>query len=405
MDATTIRVREPRELLALLPHQLGFRPQDSAVAVSLRPPRGRVGLIARVDLDDVGDVVHGPALARGLVSHLVADGAFRAVLVLYTPFDPRSLGQGPGPEPVDAQTSGVPADGSSAEGCRKAAVVRAAARQFRDAAEAFLPEVAVWVVTDSGYLSLDCVDPACCPPGGRPLRDLDGTIVSAHMVLAGSLVADSRDELAQITPAGAQARHNTTRVAQRSRARRADAAHAGEGAVHRWRAEGLAAWREAMDRGLAGGPGAPPAVLGRIEASLTDVRVRDAILLALVTGTGDLPERTLVGPAGRPVGEVAAGTSDALGAIMDPQRGAPPDDELITAGVDVLERVIAHTRAPDQAPALTLLALIAWWRADGARAAVLLDRALAADPDHRLAVLLSAALARGLCPGWLRARA
>ncbi|RYV50330.1 DUF4192 domain-containing protein [Pengzhenrongella frigida] len=389
MDATTIRVREPRELLALLPHQLGFRPQESAVAVSLRHPRGRVGLIARVDLDDLGDVVGGPQLARGLVSHLVSDGAIRAVLVLYTAEDPRYPAAG---RPW-AAGSGVP---------RRATLARAAAEQFRESAVPFLPDVAVWVVARSGYLSLDCADEACCPPGGRPLRDLDETMVSAHMVLAGSLVADSRDDLARISPAAAQARHNTARVAQRSRARRVEARAAGAWAEHRWRAEGLASWRDAMERSLAGVAGAPPAVLGRIEAALTDVRVRDAVLLALVPGTGDLPERTLVGPTERAVGEVAASTSDALGVILDPHRGVPPDDELVTAGVDVLERVVAHTRTPDQAAALTLLALIAWWRADGARAGVLLDRALGVDPDHRLARLLNDAVTRGLSPGWMR---
>lgn len=379
MDATTIRVSEPRELLALLPYQLGFRPRESAVAVALRPPRGRVGLIVRVDLPDLGDGLHGPQLARGLVSHLVSDGARRAVLVLYTARDPR-----------------YPSD---AAGRSCAAVVRAAAEQFRAAAEPFVRDVAVWVVAGSGYLSLDCSEDDCCPPGGRPLRDLEGTAVGAHMVLAGALVADSREDLARIVPAPAPARRNVARVAQRWRARRADAA--GE-ALDRWRAEGLAAWRAAMERSIAGDTTARPAVLGRVEASLADVRVRDAVLLALVPGTGDLPERSLLCVPDSPDGPVAHGTSDALAAIIDSRRGVPPDEDLVRAGVAVLEQVMAHAHAQHQAPALTLLALLAWWQADGTRAGVLLDRALEADPAHRLALLLGEALAGGLGPGWVR---
>ena len=71
----------------------------------------------------------------------------------------------------------------------------------------------------------------------------------------------------------------------------------------------------------------------------------------------------------------------------------------------VLEALVAHGRAGAQAPALTLLALLAWWRGDGARARVLLDRALEDDPDYRLARLLDDALARrhpaglGAAPG------
>lgn len=387
MDATTIRVREPRELLALLPYQLGFRPQESAVAVSLRPPRGRVGLVARVDLRDLGEVVDGPQLARSLVSHLVSDGARRAVLVLYTAEDPRLAGSG---------------RGATRAALARAADSRAAAEQLREAAEPFLGDVPVWVVVHSGYLALDCTDDDCCPPGGRPLRDLEGTAVSAHMVLAGALVEDSREDLVRIPPASAGARRNTVRVADRWRARRASADLAGARRLDRWCAEGLAAWRTALDRSLAGDAPARPALLGRIEASLTDVRVRDAVLLALVPGTGNLPERSLVGRADRPEAEIAHGTSDALGAILDSRRGLPPDDVLVAAGAEVLERVVAHAHGKYQAPALTLLAVLAWWQGDGARASVLLDRALAVDPNHRLALLLGEVLAGGLAPGWVR---
>lgn len=46
--------------------------------------------------------------------------------------------------------------------------------------------------------------------------------------------------------------------------------------------------------------------------------------------------------------------------------------------------------------------MLAWWHGDGARAAVLLERALRADPGHRLARLLADALGAGLAPGWVR---
>lgn len=358
------------------------------MAVALRPPRGRVGLIARVDLPDLGDVVHGPQLARGLVSHLVADGARRAVLVLYTAQDPRYVGAGP--------------SAPMAAGRARAAVAQVAAGQFRAAAEPFLNDVSVWVVARAGYLSLDCTDDRCCPPGGRPLSDLEGTAVSAHMVLAGAMVADSRDDLVRIHPAPVASRRNAARVAERWRVRRIAAGAGGGAALDRWRAEGLAAWRATMDGVVAGQTAPPPALLGRIEASLADVRVRDAVLLALVAGTGDLPERSLTGEPDQPGKEVAHGTSDALGAIIDAQRGVPPDDVLVAAGAEVLQQVVAHARAKHRAPALTLLALLAWWQADGTRAGVLLDRALEADPAHRLAQLLNDALAGGLAPGWVR---
>jgi hypothetical protein len=71
------------------------------------------------------------------------------------------------------------------------------------------------------------------------------------------------------------------------------------------------------------------------------------------------------------------------------------------ASAAVLERLVAHQPAGERAPALTLLALLAWWGGDGARAGVLLDRALRCDASYRLALLLAEALAAGLAPGWV----
>ena len=71
------------------------------------------------------------------------------------------------------------------------------------------------------------------------------------------------------------------------------------------------------------------------------------------------------------------------------------------AHVRVLESVVAHGRRGAQPPALTLLALLAWWQGDGARARLLLERALQEDPDYTLAQLLDATLAAAVPPGWI----
>ena len=219
MEITTVRMSEARELLALVPHRLGFRPRHSAVAVSLRGPRGRVGLVVRVDLAHLADSQHGPALARRLLAYLGRDDAEQGVLVLYTDRDPRggarSGAPGRGPLPGRGRT-----------------VAR---------------RVPVWVVADSGYLSLDCVDD-CCPPGGRPLVDLDSTQVGAHLVLAGSAVADSREDIARIRSAGAERRRTVARARRRWESRRAEASVAGPDAVAAWRLDSVVAWREVVRR-------------------------------------------------------------------------------------------------------------------------------------------------------------
>lgn len=370
MDTPTLRVSEPRELLALIPHQLGFRPGESVVAVGLRPPRGRVGLVVRVDLADLADAGSGPALARGVLAHLDKDGAETAVLVVYTHDDPRR-----GPDPR----------------------VAAAVAHFRDAAAVPFGEVPAWAVTDSGYLSLDCHDD-CCPSGGRPLAELEATQVGAQMVLAGSAVADRREDVARIRPAGGEARRSVARVRRRWLTRGVEALDAGSEAVERWRSDAVAGWRQAVhERVERGRPSA--AALGRLESGLADPRVRDAVLVALVPGTGDLAERCVRGERPSPADDAALG--HALALLVDPVVGVPSPPEASRVHEAVLEAVVAHGEHGRQAPALTLLGLLAWWRGDGARAQLLLERALGDEPRYRLAHLVADMVAQGLPPGWV----
>ncbi|WP_149202935.1 DUF4192 domain-containing protein [Actinotalea subterranea] len=387
---TTIRTREPRELLALIPFQLGFRPVESLVLVSIRGDRARVGLVARVDLADVAHPEHGPQVARSLVSHMVADGARRCVAVVYT----------------DQATGGA------AVGHPTRAVAH-----VREAGEHFLDDMAAWVVSSSGYFALGCEDTACCPPGGRPLSELESTEVGAHMVLTGARVVETRAELGRIALAPAEARRSARRAAHRWTTRLERAGSGSE--LHAWRREGLALWRdevaharEALEAvpgareggGTAVGEGAsrgplrrpvPPVHLGRLQASLQDVLVRDAVMLSFIPGTDRVGDRVVAGDASADVGT-------ALRAIVDPVDGAPPDPLASQAATGVLEAVVGHSPRRAQAPGLTLLGVLAWWAGDGARAGALIERALTIDPRYRLAVLMEETLAAGMPPGWLR---
>lgn len=409
---TTIRTREPRELLALVPFQLGFHPSNSAVVLSVRAARSRIGLVARVDLADLADRRAGPQLARALVGHLVADGARRVVVVLYT----------------DADLQG---DGAADPRRRAAGLV--ALDHLQDAAEQALGALDPWVVGPHGYYALGCTDRACCPAGGRPLTDLQSTRIGAQMVLEGLQVAGSRDDLVRLPSTSPAARKSARRAQSRWRAR--GLAAVGTADLHRWRRAGLAHWREAFGQaqaGLGGGQGAGdldgeqeparpgedheergrgslpasfgscgwqpsgPAVVGRLLAGLEDVLVRDAVLLTFVPDADRVADRVVAGDATADVGA-------ALRAIIDPVHGTRPDRRRTAAARTVLEHLVAHAGRDGHAPALTLLAVLAWWEGDGARAGVLVDRALTAEPGHRLAVLMDDALRTGMPPGWVRA--
>jgi hypothetical protein len=383
---TTIRTHEPRELLALVPYRLGFQPQESLVVLSVRAERLRIGLVARVDLADLADPRSGPPLARSLVAHLVKDGACRGVAVVYTEADLQVEG-------------GVGTGGAAVANLRRAALVR-------------LAGLDVLVVGQRGYYAFGCQDRTCCPPGGRPLTDLQSTRVGAQMVLEGVRVAGSREELVRIAGVDAAARKSARRASDRWRSRGLAAATGAQ--VRRWRREGLELWREAVARadeayakGTDGGVGATgarwvpcpwkppgPAFFGRLLAALDDVLVRDAVVLTCVPGADRVADRVVAGGKGEDV-------DAALATVVDPVRGSRPDLRRTAAARAVLEQVAAHSGRSGHAPALTLLALLAWWEGDGARAGVLVDRALAADPDHRMANLLDHALGACMPPGWV----
>ncbi|WP_246117284.1 DUF4192 domain-containing protein [Cellulomonas composti] len=376
---------EPREILSLVPYRLGFRPAESVVAVSLRAPRGRVGLMMRIDLDDLAHAESGPQVARAMVATLGADGAHSSLLVVYVADDPRVAHA--------AASSSVSSSVSNA--------VSNAVSHYREAAEAPLGPTTVWVVTSTGYLSLDCMH-GCCPPGGRPLQDLESTRVSAHMVLDGQVVVDSRDDLVRFPTIDSERRRTVARMRRRWTERAREAHLAGEPAAVRWRRESLAAWRVAVAHTAAVEAGVPVeqphAPWGRVEAGLQDVRVRDAVLVALVPGTGNLAERSLLGT--RPSSEVDAQIGAAIAKVVSRETGSTPPPEATLLHERTLEGVVAHGARGAQAPALTLLGWLAWWRGDGTRARMLLERALLDDEDYRLAVLLTATIVAACPPGW-----
>lgn len=479
------------ELLGTLPYQLGFRPEECVVAVGLRGPRRDVGLVARIDLDDVLSPA-GPDLLDDVAGHLAADDAAEVVVVVYCTED----------DPRDLPPASRPAGGSHPQ---RSAPQRAA-ETARAALEPLGP-VTTWMVARGRYLALACRDATCCPPGGRALAELEPDGIGGAVTRARPL--PRRTELAAVPVAPAGRRRSA--AAARSRWTDARLRASGPDALLRWRQRSLQTWRAAVadaTRSPGGDADLRPAQLGRIEAALDDTTLRDAVVLALIRPEATLPDALLrhlphsdgaepgddartagvaeagdgaasedvAGPVehpgeagadalagddarmapdlgdardgastaedGGPEGPEAGGATGVPGAervdgtprsdagarapgrarplvdaasvsaavrrtldvLLEPEHAEEPRPEVADAARTVLEAVVAHGRAGRQAPACTLLALLAWWGADAIRARLLVDRALAEDPTHRLAQLLDRALGVGLVPGWMRRR-
>ncbi|QGN49798.1 DUF4192 family protein [Micromonospora sp. WMMC415] len=202
-------------------------------------------------------------------------------------------------------------------------------------------------VTDGRYHSYRCQDPRCCPPDGTPF-DPHHNPTALHAIVAGQTALPDRAALvASVAPTSSAAMTAATRRAQQRRltvltaAGRAGVIRAGQQAVN-----------EAVATYGAGN------VLTDDEAAwltvlLIDIAVRD--LASEATGT---------------------------------------EAWHLSLWTDLTRRADPHLAA---APA-SLLAFTAWRQGQGALAAVALDRALAADPDYRLARLIDHALRHGIPP-------
>jgi hypothetical protein len=216
--------------------------------------------------------------------------------------------------------------------------------------------------------------------------------VRARLVVDGWSPAPSRDALYRLGRAPDAARGLAGKAARRwERGSAADDPAARRGAAYD-------AWVGAV---RAGADALGPAALGRLAAALADVPVRDAVLLWCVPGHEEAARRTARGDAGA---DLEGATAAAIASVVDGGRAVAPDAQRSAAAAAVLEAVAAHAPRRLAAPALTLLAFLAWWSGDGGRAGYRLDAALAAEPGYRLARLLDAALRAGLPPGWLRRR-
>ncbi|HEY0869189.1 MAG TPA: DUF4192 domain-containing protein [Acidothermaceae bacterium] len=278
------------------------------------------------------------ACAREFVGYLKRDGADFAIVVLYPPSGGRS----------------------------HPSVRRIAAALTRQLDQARIAVVDVLCVFDGLWWSLHCTDADCCPPDGTPV-DRDGTSVAAAvMTVAGQVVLSSRKELERtLDPV-----RGAVRAAMEYALPRADL--------------------ELADRVLAGNRVAVTAET----IELFRVAVRERVATRAAPGSED-PN---------------VGSIDHAARLIVGLEDVHARDELLTwfdgtwgdATRDVLNDLARRTAPPFEVPTLTLFAWISYLQGNGALAGIALDRALAIEPDYRLAQLLDQALRAPLNPEGLR---
>jgi Domain of unknown function (DUF4192) len=246
MATNTINLRSPHELLAVVPFVLGFCPANSIVVLCLRDHR--LGLTQRLDLPRPE---HARQVALALMPSLVVEDPDGVVLIGYENQAGDSL---PALESLSAALQSLKIE-------------------IHDRL----------VVMGASWRSLDCHNPACCPPQGSPVpepSDVPGIV--AEFIGQGISPHPDREALAQQLEAGPEA----VAVAKVLRSRQKAIAKAvGSHSVPR--AELFAAWPRILD------PDAKtitPEDAALAAMSLQDIEIRDGLVAWLSPGTLNINE-------------------------------------------------------------------------------------------------------------------
>lgn len=344
----------PGDLIAALPSLLGYTPRESVVVVAIGAVDELVAVL-RVDRTELLREDRAAGVGRSIAAQLVRAGARLAVMISYTEEDVRLSCPA-----IDA---------------------------LRPALEGAVEEAEGWAIRDGRFFAPGCARESCCPAEGRVVPAAPHDIGLRPRVRTGS-----HGDLA----AAPDAAYHADEAARRRVARAGDRWwDRREGDPHAWREEAFRSWCAAVE-GIADDaiPADPEA--GRLVASLQDRRVRDAVLVSLLPGWGELAPLVLAGSADEQVAR-------ALGVLLSPGEGCPPERDTVEPVWDLCGSLIARARANRRAPMLTLCAVIAWWEGDESSCRALLNRAHASEPGYRLAGLLECTVLAGIDPGWRRA--
>lgn len=368
--ATVVKA-QPRDLIALVWYQLGYRPRDSLVFVALHGHRKRSGAVVRVDL---------PPGMRTLRDFTDLVGQLAATV--------RRTGG-------TAVVAVVVRDG----------VLTRPPGRLLQALVRVLPKRGVELVDIIGvdrtsFGSLTCPYPECCPPEGTPLDTVQASEVAANLVMAGRTVADTEQELVADVIPDDPADDPADDPGD-------DSAEDHSGAAPPIRGPGFLRsserrrWWDVWTGSFAAGrlPEEEAPGLGR---ALHDPLFRDAVMVAALGVPRRITDEMVSGPT-TPEGSphlMPGGAAD-LGRLLSIRPGDVDADRLERARA-VLAAVARRSPRGDRADALAVMAWLAWYEGHGSRARLLADRAAEDRPSHSLAGLMTDLLIAETPPLWIR---
>ena len=397
-DPEKIKVSAGEDLLAFIPHMVGYWPETSIVCIAMKGKKLRATMRLDLPPDDASsrETAHFASIAATqLACDTESDGCLIAIFG-------RDDWHGPKKFPY-------------------AKLYRHLCQEF---AAQGLPVRDAWYVGTDHWRSLECTDANCCPWPGKSNSSIKESFVNAEFIFRGSMVGEApKEQVAQLITVRdpefvAKVAADTEKVKQPL-------------SVNGCGAEQLTASLQAWQFSLELWPKPPDACMcAFLLASLADRSVRDAVIVLLATSaeyallgaegmgmtTPDVTE--LVVPvnwyggnqaAGRPL-NMAWVTEDLMvGAAYDFGNilvgGTAPrvdgddpcllDWERLDRAEPFLHFLAQASDSADKAPVLCILGWIQWCKGRGSWAGQYFLACMDYQPGYRLAALLDQLLSGG----------
>ncbi len=330
------------DFLAFVPRAVGFQPRESLVIVTMR---GKMtGLTLRVDLP--AEEAASADFAQAVMHYVLADDAADgALMVVYTNevAEDAKTGVNHYAKPYMAHAQAIETE------------MERAGLQLRYS----------WLVTDQGWMTFFCEDEGCCIL--QQHEEIRDSAVNAHMVLGGHVVEDHAGRTA-IDPAFIGSVEAAAKI---------------QGAAY-WldlldpmdfTAPGMTAGRAAWHEGIGTTPDEDTAC--DLTAHLQYGPIRDRIMADAIS---------------------ASENSATFLQVMAGRYEGTPDWSRVDATEDLLVKVLPYTPTEFRAPVFVFLGWLAWHRGASSTATAYLEKAVEANPQHRLARLLRELISRGALP-------
>ncbi|WP_312178699.1 DUF4192 domain-containing protein [Arthrobacter sp.] len=381
-EQAALSVGSPPDILAFVPHCLGFVPEESLVLIALRGRR--LGATLRLDLPEITDPSGLPAGAgrsaaayrARICSLLGGDPEADSVLMVVYTQQPWRVGE---PPPYHGMVDRLRED------------LAGHGLELRDG----------WLSGKEHWRDYFCESQECCPWPGFPLDQVAGSRLNAELVFRGSAYAQSLQAAVGLPggrPPGTGLPDSATARSEEACRRRFE----GRWTQGRQFARTLEAWDQCFKGHRTSRRD------GLLLASLESKPVRDTVLVLAALGlpaavAGSRYWLGLVDPAaGGPAAE-AAGATEAgrlFRSVLIGRSNEAPDWDCMDRAHSAFTSLLGTASGEPAAALLTLLGWLEWARGRSSRADLCLGEALEIQPDYRLAQLLRALLERGELPGW-----